>query len=107
MTLPLRRKRQTTRRSIAKRQTSTAKRQTSVAFVAIVFAAITSFVFAADSSWNTPAPAKVTWRPARPASNDTTIITAADASPVRTAKYEEDIFDDTPATPSRIKLNPS
>jgi hypothetical protein len=31
-------------------------------------------------------------------------MTAVDVSPVRTAKYEEDVFDETPATPTRIKL---
>src|SRR4051812_25425812 len=111
MTLPLRRKRQTTRQSIAKRQTNSAKRridaakrQISVAFFAIAFLTTPPAVFAADGNWGSRAPAKLTWRPARSASNDTTIIQAVDVSPVRTAKYEEDVFDNAPATPTRIKL---
>jgi hypothetical protein len=100
MTLPLRKKHRTTRPNIAKRLISAGL----AALVAVSSAAQTSFVFAADGNWNGQSSSKLGWRPVRPSMSDASIVPAVNASPVRTAKFEQDIFDDAPSGTTRIRL---
>ncbi len=63
-----------------------------------------TFALAADLGWNNGAPPKLVWRPVRPERTDSPVTKSVDDSLVRNATYEQDVFDDVPAPPKRIRL---
>ena len=71
---------------------------------AILSLAAIGTAFAADPAPTTGAAPKLVWRPVRPSQADAPAAKSVNDSTVRNATYEQDVFDDVPAPPAKIRL---
>ncbi len=59
---------------------------------------------AADAALNNSAQRKLVWRPVRPDRTEESASKPTDDTSARNATYEQDVFDDLPVPPTRIRL---